>query len=74
MRILLAACAAAVTWAGIAAAQPAADTVAAIRARGQLLCGVSVNAAGFALSRWHAATKGDPFGPAISPLVHSISG
>ncbi len=49
MRILLAACAAAVTWAGIAAAQPAADTVAAIRARGQLLCGVSVNAAGFAL-------------------------
>lgn len=32
-----------------AAAQPAADTVAAIRARGQLICGVGVNSAGFAL-------------------------
>ena len=37
-------------WAGQAEAQQApADTVAAIRARGQLICGVSVNAPGFAL-------------------------
>jgi general L-amino acid transport system substrate-binding protein len=32
-----------------ATAQPAADTLAAIRARGQLVCGVSINTAGFAL-------------------------
>ena len=41
--------AAAVAWAGQASAQPAADTIAAIRARGQLICGVSVNAPGFAI-------------------------
>lgn len=41
--------ASAIAWAGHAAAQPAADTVAAIRARGHLICGVSVNAPGFAL-------------------------
>jgi general L-amino acid transport system substrate-binding protein len=34
---------------GTATAQPAADTLAAVRARGLLLCGVSVNAPGFAL-------------------------
>ncbi|MBB5688770.1 amino acid ABC transporter substrate-binding protein [Roseomonas alkaliterrae] len=40
----------ALAWAGQAQAQQApADTVAAIRARGQLICGVSVNAPGFAL-------------------------
>ncbi|WP_084112856.1 amino acid ABC transporter substrate-binding protein [Belnapia moabensis] len=32
-----------------AEAQPAADTLAAIKARGQLVCGVSVNAIGFAV-------------------------
>ena len=32
-----------------AAAQPAPDTIAAIRGRGQLSCGVSINAVGFAL-------------------------
>jgi general L-amino acid transport system substrate-binding protein len=40
----------ALAWAGQAQAQQTpADTVAAIRARGQLICGVSVNAPGFAL-------------------------
>ena len=51
-RIAGVAVAAAVAWAGQASAQqaaPAADTIAAIRARGQLICGVSVNAPGFAL-------------------------
>ncbi|MDN3562887.1 amino acid ABC transporter substrate-binding protein [Paeniroseomonas aquatica] len=32
-----------------ASAQPAPDTIAAIRARGHLVCGVSINAIGFAL-------------------------
>ncbi|MBX9698953.1 MAG: amino acid ABC transporter substrate-binding protein [Acetobacteraceae bacterium] len=32
-----------------APAQPSADTIGVIRARGQLICGVSVNSAGFAL-------------------------
>src|SRR3954468_12738299 len=32
-----------------AVAQPAPDTIGAIRARGQLACGVSINAVGFAL-------------------------
>lgn len=32
-----------------AVAQPAPDTLGTIRARGQLVCGVSINAAGFAL-------------------------
>ncbi|MDO9710748.1 amino acid ABC transporter substrate-binding protein [Paracraurococcus lichenis] len=32
-----------------ALAQPAPDTIGAIRARGQLVCGVSINAVGFAL-------------------------
>ncbi|TCZ59939.1 amino acid ABC transporter substrate-binding protein [Roseicella aquatilis] len=32
-----------------ALAQPAPDTISAIRARGQLVCGVSINAVGFAL-------------------------
>jgi general L-amino acid transport system substrate-binding protein len=32
-----------------AVAQPAADTIAAVRARGQLSCGISINSVGFAL-------------------------
>lgn len=48
-RIAGVAAAAVIAWAGQAQAQTApADTVAAIRARGQLICGVSVNAPGFA--------------------------
>jgi general L-amino acid transport system substrate-binding protein len=35
--------------AGTPLAQPSADTLGAVRARGQLVCGVSVNAPGFAL-------------------------
>ncbi|NMJ43494.1 amino acid ABC transporter substrate-binding protein [Roseomonas sp. JC162] len=49
-RIAGVAAAAMLAWAGQAEAQQApADTVAAIRARGQLICGVAVNAPGFAL-------------------------
>ncbi|MBR0670920.1 amino acid ABC transporter substrate-binding protein [Roseomonas soli] len=49
-RIAGVAAAAVIAWAGHAQAQTApADTVAAIRARGQLICGVSVNAPGFAV-------------------------
>jgi general L-amino acid transport system substrate-binding protein len=49
-RIAGVAAAAMLAWAGQAEAQQTpADTVAAIRARGQLICGVSVNAPGFAL-------------------------
>ncbi len=44
-------------FAAPAAAQPAADTVAAIRARGHLLCGVTPNTIGFAApdsrGEWH---------------------
>ncbi|HWT08895.1 MAG TPA: amino acid ABC transporter substrate-binding protein, partial [Roseomonas sp.] len=43
------AAAAVLAVAGHAAAQTGPDTVAAIRARGQLICGVAVNSAGFAL-------------------------
>ncbi|WP_137125023.1 amino acid ABC transporter substrate-binding protein [Roseomonas sp. HF4] len=44
------AAAAVIAWTGQALAQQTpTDTVAAIRARGQLICGVSVNAPGFAL-------------------------
>ncbi len=43
------AAAAVLAWTGQVQAQSTADTVAAIRARGQLICGVSVNAPGFAL-------------------------
>jgi hypothetical protein len=32
------------------------------------------SAAGLRLMRWHMDTNGEPRGPAISPLVHSISG
>ncbi|MEY3731165.1 MAG: hypothetical protein RLZZ57_1921 [Pseudomonadota bacterium] len=39
----------AATTAPVMAQAPAADTMAAIRARGQLVCGVSTNAPGFAL-------------------------
>lgn len=43
------AAAAVLAVAGQASAQTGPDTVAAIRARGQLICGVAVNSAGFAL-------------------------
>ncbi len=51
-RIAGVAAAALIAWSGQSMAQapsPPADTLAAIRARGQLICGVSVNAPGFAL-------------------------
>lgn len=49
-RVAGVAAAAVFAWAGQAGAQSAPpDTVAAIRARGHLICGVSVNAPGFAL-------------------------
>jgi general L-amino acid transport system substrate-binding protein len=43
------AAAALIAWTGQAQAQSPADTIAAIRARGQLICGVAVNSPGFAL-------------------------
>ena len=43
------AAAAMMAWTGQAVAQSAPDTVAAIRARGSLVCGVAINSAGFAL-------------------------
>jgi len=48
-RIAAVAAAAAIAWAGQAVAQSAPDTVAQIRARGMLICGVAINSAGFAL-------------------------
>ncbi len=48
-RIAGVAAAAVMTLAGQAYAQSAPDTVAAIRARGTLVCGVAINSAGFAL-------------------------
>ena len=48
-RIAGVAAAAVMTFAGQAVAQSAPDTVAAIRARGSLVCGVAINSAGFAL-------------------------
>ncbi len=33
-----------------------------------------ISAAGVRLKRWHAATKAEPRGPAISPPVHSMNG
>lgn len=48
-------------WAATAQAQTApggADTVAAIRARGQLVCGVSVNSVGFALPDSRGVMRG----------------
>lgn len=48
-RIAGVAAAAVMAFAGQAVAQSAPDTVAAIRARGTLVCGVAINSAGFAL-------------------------
>jgi general L-amino acid transport system substrate-binding protein len=48
-RIAAVAAAAAIAWAGQTVAQSAPDTVAQIRARGMLICGVAINSAGFAL-------------------------
>ncbi|WP_426958482.1 amino acid ABC transporter substrate-binding protein [Muricoccus radiodurans] len=49
---------AALAWAVPAAAQPAADTVAAIRARGSLVCAVAPASAGFALPDARGAYAG----------------
>jgi general L-amino acid transport system substrate-binding protein len=58
MRTALAGMLAALGLAGPAMAQPAPDTLGAIRARGQLICGVAVNAPGFALPDGRGVFRG----------------